>query len=177
MRYLIMSDIHGSSFYLNKVLENAKGRYDKIIILGDVLYHGPRNDLPYGYAPKECIAILNPLKDIITCVRGNCDAEVDQMVLSFLIQDSYYFNHNNKTIYCSHGHHLDFDNLKSYKADICLYGHFHIPCIEQKDGVLLVNPSSISIPKSNEGGCFIILDEKGFHLFNLENKEIKTYLF
>ena len=151
MKYLIMSDIHGSSFYLNKVLENAKGRYDRIIILGDVLYHGPRNDLPYGYAPKECIAILNPLKDIITCVRGNCDAEVDQMVLSFLIQDSYYFNHNNKTIYCSHGHHLDFDNLKSYKADICLYGHFHIPCIEQKDGVLLVNPSSISIPKSNEG--------------------------
>lgn len=175
MKYLIMSDIHGSSFYLKKVLDMTIGKYDKIIILGDVLYHGPRNDLPYGYAPKECISLLNPLKDIITCVKGNCDAEVDQMVLSFLIQNDFYFTHNNKTIYCSHGHHLDFDNLESYQADVCLYGHFHIPCLEKRNNVILANPSSISIPKSKEGGCFMILDEYGFHLYNLNNEEINSY--
>ena len=106
MKILIASDIHGSAHFCKMLISAIeKEKPQKVLLLGDILYHGPRNDLPLGYAPKEVIAMLNPLKDMLLCVRGNCDAEVDQMVLSFPIMADYaVLPLGEKTLYCSHGH-------------------------------------------------------------------------
>ena len=109
MKYLIVSDIHGSIDSANIIKEKFLTlKCDKILLLGDILYHGPRNDLPANYAPKQVINVLNSLKDYIIAVRGNCDAEVDQMVLDFKINEDYYFEYNSYTIYLTHGHHVNY---------------------------------------------------------------------
>ena len=134
MKLFIISDIHGSLYYLKKVMEIfGKENYDKLVILGDELYHGPRNPLPKDYSPKEVIEILNKYKDIIIAVRGNCDSEVDQMVLSYPIMSDYSMIYlGNKRVFLTHGHIYNIDNpLPMSEGDILLYGHFHIPMIEK----------------------------------------------
>ena len=136
MKLFIISDIHGSLYYLKKVMEIfEKENYDKLVILGDELYHGPRNPLPKDYSPKEVIEILNKYKDKIIAVRGNCDSEVDQMVLSYPIMSDYSMIYlGNKRVFLTHGHIYNIDNpLPMSEGDILLYGHFHIPMIEKKD--------------------------------------------
>lgn len=167
MKYLVVSDIHGSAFYCQKFLEIAeRQKPDQIIILGDILYHGPRNDLPYGYNPKKVIEMLNSHKDIITSVRGNCDAEVDQMVLAFPIMADYKEFDIGHHHYCATHGHLDIKTkippLKD--GDILLCGHTHIDAFEKRDGYYYMNPGSISIPKSNYHSYIMIEDDNVYFM-------------
>ena len=167
MKFLIASDIHGSAYYCDLLLrEIEKENPDKILILGDILYHGPRNDLPKGYAPKEVIAMLNPLKDKFVCVRGNCDAEVDQMVLQFPIMEDYdTLKLEDKTLYLSHGHIYGKDNLPEMKAgDILLGGHTHVPEIVELDGKIYMNCGSVSIPKENSPHSYMVYENKHYFI-------------
>ena len=165
MKYMIASDIHGSALYARKMAEAfRREEADRLILLGDLLYHGPRNDLPEGYAPKEVIALLNGLKDRIFCVRGNCEAEVDQMVLEFPVMAEYttLVLENGRTLFATHGHHFDPDHLPPIPAGSAFaFGRVHVKHLEWKDGILILNPGSVSIPKDGthsymtyEGGCF-----------------------
>ncbi len=175
MKYVIASDIHGSADYCKQLveafeLENA----DKLLLLGDILYHGPRNDLPKGYAPKEVIAMLNPLADRILCVRGNCEAEVDQMVLDFAVMADYaLLPLDDRTVFMTHGHLFNNDHLPSMQAgDILLHGHTHIPACEEYDTHIYINPGSVSIPKEQTPHSYMVFDGHTFLWKDLETKEI-----
>ena len=150
MKLMIASDIHGSAYYCRKMLgafEEEKA--DRLLLLGDILYHGPRNELPKEYCPKEVIAMLNEKKDYILCVRGNCDTEVDQMVLDFPVMAEYSLLYiEGITIFATHGHHFNLDKLPPHReGDILLHGHTHVPAYIQQEGILYLNPGSVSIPK------------------------------
>ena len=130
MKLMIASDIHGSAYYCKKMVAAYQREHaDRLLLLGDILYHGPRNDLPEDYDPKAVISLLNPLKQEILCVRGNCDTEVDQMVLDFPIMAEYcLLELNGQTIFATHGHHFNPQNPPMLKdGDILLNGHTHIP--------------------------------------------------
>lgn len=161
MKLMIASDIHGSAYYCKKMLEAyQKEQADKLLLLGDILYHGPRNDLPKDYNPKEVIAMLNPLKQELLCVRGNCDTEVDQMVLEFPILADYCFLElDGQTIFATHGHHFNPQNPPMLKdGDILLNGHTHIPANQNMDNYIYMNPGSVSIPKENSAQGYMIYD-------------------
>lgn len=178
MKYMIASDIHGSAYYCRKMLEAMdREQAERLILLGDILYHGPRNDLPREYAPKEVIAMLNCRKDCIYNVRGNCDAEVDQMVLEFPVLADYgFFEIDGKTIYCSHGHIYNEKNLPPLKkGDIFLHGHTHVLQIKELDGITICNPGSVSLPKEGNPPTYAILDHGVFTIKTFENESIKEY--
>lgn len=174
MKLMIVSDIHGSAYYCEKLLERYhEEKPDKLLVLGDILYHGPRNDLPKDYDPKKVIALLNPLKDKIVAVRGNCDAEVDQMVLEFPIMADYeVMNVDGINIYLTHGHVYNIDKPIPQSSDIVLYGHTHIPANEVRDNIRYLNPGSVSIPKNNSRHSYMIYEDKCFKWKDLESKEI-----
>lgn len=177
MKLFIISDIHGSLYYLKKVIEIfKKENYDKLIILGDELYHGPRNPLPKDYSPKDVIEILNSYKDKIIAVRGNCDSEVDQMVLNYPIMNDYSLLYlGDKRVYITHGHIYNKENpLPMSEGDILIYGHFHIPMIEKIDGKYFFNPGSISLPKNSSKHSFAILDENSFTIKDLDENTIMS---
>ncbi len=157
MKYLVISDIHGSFKYLSKALEAFNYfNCEKIICLGDILYHGPRNDLPEEYQPKQCIAALNSLSDKIIAVKGNCEAEVDQMVLNFKIEDSHFENINGLNVYLTHGHHLE---EVPANVKIIFHGHDHLHKATFIDGIFYFDPGSISIPKGDKIHSFGIIDD------------------
>lgn len=163
MKIMVASDIHGSAYYCQKMTEAYKNSgAQKLLLLGDILYHGPRNDLPKEYAPKKVIEMLNNISDEILCVRGNCDSEVDQMVLKFNIMAEYAIIYDGEgMIFATHGHKFNKDNLPSLKkGDILLHGHTHIPVNESIDGITVMNPGSVSIPKENSWHGYMII-EKG----------------
>ncbi|MBQ8209831.1 MAG: phosphodiesterase [Clostridia bacterium] len=181
MKFLIASDIHGSAYYCRMLVEAFKNEQaDRLLLLGDILYHGPRNDLPKEYAPKEVIAILNELKDKIFCVRGNCDTEVDQMVLDFpVLADYSVIPWGNKLIYATHGHKFN-ETTQPHLAsgDILLCGHTHIPKIADCGNFVYLNSGSVSIPKENSPHSYVVLENNTFVWKNLETGEIyKTYEF
>lgn len=148
MKYMVLTDIHGSSKYLNLAMEKFNNLdCGKLLLLGDILYHGPRNDLPEGYNPKEVISILNQMKDRILCVKGNCDAEVDEMVLEFPLYPIVMLNVGRK-LELTHGHNLDECEGEGY----ILHGHTHVNKYE--DGI--INIGSLSIPKDNHHTYAII---------------------
>lgn len=165
MKFMIASDIHGSEFYCKKLLDAYKTEgADRLLLLGDVLYHGPRNDLPEGYAPKKVIELLNAMKNEILCVRGNCDTEVDQMVLDFpILADYAILTAGDRLVYATHGHNFNENNLPPLQnGDILLHGHTHVPkCIEHESYVYL-NPGSVSIPKENSWHGYMILENGKF---------------
>ena len=175
MKLLIASDIHGSAYYCKKLIEAfEKEKADRILLLGDILYHGPRNDLPREYAPKTVIALLNPLKNIIFCVRGNCDTEVDQMVLDFpVLADYAAVPVGNRIMYATHGHIYNESKLPPLcQGDILLNGHTHIPkCIEHEDYIYM-NCGSVSIPKEDSPHSYVISENGAFYWKDLENGEI-----
>lgn len=175
MKILIASDIHGSAYYCEKLLNVfEEEKADRILLLGDILYHGPRNDLPKDYAPKKVIAMLNPLKDKLICVRGNCDTEVDQMVLEFpVLADYCILPVGDHLIYATHGHNYNESKLPPLcKGDILFNGHTHIPkCVEHEDYVYM-NPGSVSIPKENSAHSYMILENGVFLWKNLEDKSV-----
>lgn len=151
MKLLFASDIHGSYDSCEKLSEiYEKGNFNKLILIGDILYHGPRNDLPCGYAPKKVAALLNEMASEIICVRGNCDAEVDQMMLSFPCLSDYtlIFTPEEKTIFCTHGHLYDktsYDKMK--RGDIIAEGHTHLYALENRGTYIYLNTGSVSLPK------------------------------
>lgn len=150
MKLVIASDIHGSAFWCAKLIKAIEDeRPDQIVLLGDLLYHGPRNPLPDGYDPKQVCAMLNPLADRIVAVRGNCDSEVDQMVLDFPCLADYALVMDGTTrLYCTHGHLHTPDNPPKLPAGtLFLSGHTHVKTNEVRDGIRFVNPGSVSLPK------------------------------
>ncbi|MBR6740414.1 MAG: phosphodiesterase [Clostridia bacterium] len=160
MKYLIASDIHGSAAYCRRLLEAFEREgADRLLLLGDVLYHGPRNDLPLEYDPKAVIAMLNPLKEHILCVRGNCDSEVDQMVLEFPIMAEYaIIESNGVTIYATHGHKHGASCPPPLKSgEVLLCGHTHIPANETLGNIRYLNPGSVSIPKNGSKHSYMTL--------------------
>ena len=178
MKYLIASDIHGSAFYCRKVLEAFEREgADRILLLGDILYHGPRNDLPLNYAPKEVIAMLNNLSSKILCVRGNCDTEVDQMVLTFPILAEYcLISQGEKMIFATHGHKFNTSNLPPLSdGDILLHGHTHVPKCEQCGSITYINPGSASIPKEDSHHGYMTLENGLFIWKDFDGKEINRF--
>lgn len=162
MKFLICSDIHGSFYYCDKLIKAyQKEECDKLIILGDILYHGPRNDLPKDYNPKKVIEILNNISDEILCVRGNCDTEVDQMVLDFPILADYGVLYlSGRNIYLTHGHIYNPENPpKLKKGDVLINGHTHIPAFDYRENYLYINPGSVSIPKNDSTNSYIIYED------------------
>ena len=161
MKLMIASDIHGSSYYCRKMIEAYRQeKADRLMLLGDLLYHGPRNDLPRDYNPKEVISMLNAIKNELLCVRGNCDTEVDQMVLDFPILAEYcLLELDGRTIFATHGHNFNPDNLPMLKeGDILLNGHTHIPANQNMGTYTYMNPGSISIPKEGSAHGYMIYD-------------------
>lgn len=176
MRILVISDIHGSAYYLNKIFEIEK-EYDYIVILGDILYHGPRNDIPKGYNPKEVIEMLNNKKDKIIAIRGNCDSEVDQMVLNFPILSDYStLFYENRRIFITHGHKFEKDYIVSIlnDGDIVLSGHTHLIYEELYKNILFINPGSISIPKGEEYNSYGIIENSIFLIKDITGATIKS---
>ncbi len=172
MKLMIASDIHGSSYYCKHMLkafedENA----DRLLLLGDILYHGPRNDLPKDYAPKEVITMLNEVKDRVLCVRGNCDTEVDQMVLEFpILADYAVVLAGAHVLYATHGHQYNENHLPPLqKGDILLNGHTHVPKYVEYEDYVYMNPGSISIPKENSCPSYMILQGTTFAWKSLED--------
>lgn len=161
MKFMIASDIHGSAFYCKKMLEAFfREQADKLLLLGDILYHGPRNDLPKEYDPKTVLRLLNEQKDRILCVRGNCDTEVDQMVLEFpILADYCILCVGNRTIYATHGHRFNKKSLPPLQpGDILLHGHTHVPAWEPfGERQLYLNPGSVSIPKEGSAHGYMTL--------------------
>ncbi|MDO4197619.1 MAG: phosphodiesterase [Erysipelotrichaceae bacterium] len=175
MKMFVGSDIHGSIYYAKKMIEAFEAEEcERMLLLGDVLYHGPRNDLPYEYAPKEVIALLNEYKEYITCVRGNCEAEVDQMVLDFEVMDDYKIIHNGKRdIFMTHGHNYNQGNLPYLAHNmILLHGHTHIPALIELDKCIYMNPGSVSIPKNDSCHSYMVIEDNRYIWKDLLSGEI-----
>ena len=178
MKLFIASDIHGSSYYCRQMIDSfEREKADKMLLLGDMLYHGPRNDLPKEYNPKAVIEMLNALKDRILCVRGNCDTEVDQMVLSFPVLADYCVIFDGiKTIYATHGHVYNLENLPPLsKGDILLHGHTHVPVCVEKDGYTYMNPGSVSIPKQESHHGYMVLENGTFFWKDFDGNLVMEY--
>lgn len=176
MKYMFASDIHGSAHYCRKLLDAyGQSGADRLILLGDLLYHGPRNDLPEGYAPREVIAILNGIKDEICAVRGNCEAEVDQMVLDFPVMADYaVLVLNGLTFYATHGHVYNRENMPPMKdGDILIHGHTHLLTAEKCGNGFLLNPGSTSIPKGGNPATYAVLEDAMFRICDFEGNVVK----
>lgn len=176
MKWMIASDLHGSAYYCRKMLEAFEREgADRLFLLGDLLYHGPRNDLPREYAPKEVIPLLNGKKEKLLCVRGNCDAEVDQMVLEFpVLADYAVLPVGRRLIYATHGHIYYVKNLPPLApGDVLLHGHTHVPAwTEFGQGNLYLNPGSVSIPKENSPHSYMTLEENTMQWKELESSAV-----
>ena len=177
MKWMIASDIHGSAACCEKLLA-AFGREqaDRLLLLGDLLYHGPRNDLPQGYAPKEVIAQLSGVKDKVFCVRGNCEAEVDQMVLPFpVLADYCLLEQKGRVIFATHGHHYNLENPPLLQpGDVLLHGHTHIPAKDNSLGFWYLNPGSVAIPKENSPHSYMTLEDGLFLWKDLDGAQYDT---
>lgn len=182
MKLMFASDLHGSAFYCDKMIEAfRKNKADKLILLGDLLYHGPRNDLPKEYFPKEVIGMLNGLKNEIIAVRGNCDASVDQMVLDFPLNAGFSAIFIDEIVlYTTHGDVYNKENpLPMNRGDAMIYGHTHVLMAEKEADQYYINPGSVSLPKEDnpssygiyEGGIFEILDFQGSILKRIDIKQ------
>ena len=178
MKILIASDIHGSAKYCRMLLDRyEKEKAGRLLLLGDLLYHGPRNDLPEEYAPKQVIGMLNAMKDEIFCVRGNCEAEVDQMVFDFPVLAEYALMPlGDRMVFITHGHVFNRDNLPPMKAgDILLHGHTHVPACEDCGGVTYLNPGSVSIPKNGTPHSYMTLEGEAFTWKTLNGETFNQY--
>ena len=179
MKLLIASDIHGDAVCCQEILDAASGLcVDKIVLLGDILYHGPRNDLPENYAPKKVIEMLNQVSEKLLCVKGNCEAEVDGMVLSFPVLSDFgwiYDGEKNITMYLSHGHKFNPDNLPPIPSgSVFMYGHTHLLGFCERDSILCLNPGSVSLPKGGNPKSYAVYDSGEFSIFSLAGECLST---
>ena len=178
MKLLIASDIHGSAYWCRALMAQIEVESpDTVVLLGDLLYHGPRNDLPRDYAPKEVLAMLNTLADRVVAVRGNCDSEVDQMVLQFPIMADYaLFDLDGRTAFITHGHLFNLDNLPPHKpGDLLIHGHTHVLTVQEKDGMTYINPGSAALPKENHPKSYMIYENGVFTIKTLTGDVILTH--
>lgn len=176
MKILFASDLHGSYFYCNALINIIKEEQpDKIVLLGDILYHGPRNPFPKDYNPQKVFETLNTLKEKVICVRGNCDSEVDQMVLDFPIMSDYnILNVDGINLFLTHGHLYNKENMPNIQDnDILIHGHTHINTIEKLEKGTYINPGSISLPKEQQESSYMIYECKKFIIKNLEGQDLK----
>ncbi len=163
MKLFVASDIHGSYYYCKKMIDKFnEDNYDYLVLLGDILYHGPRNELSMEYDCKKVAKLLNQYKDKIVAVRGNCDAEVDQMMLDFSIQENNMLIINNdKKIFLTHGHNYSDCNIPPLRdIDYLFFGHTHRKMLREVDGIIFANPGSISLPKDGTNSYFVMDDDK-----------------
>ena len=178
MKVLIASDLHGDADCCAALLAKYKEEgADELVLLGDLLYHGPRNDLPQGYRPKEVIAMLSSLSPAPLCVRGNCEAEVDQMVLPFPVMADYaQFVWDGIPVFATHGHHHSPENLPSLRPGAAfLYGHTHLyEARVNEDGILLLNPGSISLPKGGNPKSYAIYEDHRFYIKDFDGNTLAT---
>ena len=177
MKWMIASDLHGSALTCRSLLEafDREGA-ERLLFLGDILYHGPRNDLPDEYAPKEVIALLNERKESLFCVRGNCDTEVDQMVLEFPIMAPYaLIPLGERTVFATHGHTFHKAAMPPLKkGDILLHGHTHVPTWEEEEGIFILNPGSATSPKGGSARGYMMLEDGVFTWKTLDGEAYHT---
>lgn len=177
MKILFISDIHGSHYYGKKIEEiYGKENPDILVLLGDLLYHGARNPLTEEYSPKELIPILNKYSQKIIAVRGNCDSEVDQMVLDFETMGDYSIVFvDGLKLFLTHGHKYNGDSLPKLKSfDVLIHGHTHIPLAESREGFYIFNPGSITLPKGGHPNSYGVYEDKKFSVKSLDGSELKT---
>ena len=175
MKLMIASDLHGSVFWIEKMINKFnEEKCDNLLLLGDLLYHGPRNDLPDEYNTKRAIDLLNSLKDKILCVKGNCDGEVDEMVLEFPIsQETMFLSIDGINFFATHGHKFNEDNLPPFcNFNMLLNGHTHIMTFNRHKDYIFINPGSTSIPKGNTKHSLVIYESGEFIFYNLEDGTI-----
>ena len=172
MKYLVISDIHGSSYYAKKIDEiYNKEKPEKIILLGDLYYHGPRNVLTEQYNPSEVANILNKYKDIILCTKGNCDAEVDEMISDFKFEEYIELKINGVDFFFSHGHKYNIDNVPLV-GEVVVYGHFHTGFIKEEYGIIFANPGSIALPRNNSKHSYLIINDNELILKDVDGNVI-----
>lgn len=174
MRVLIASDIHGSEFFMNKLMKRFyEENVEQLILLGDLYYHGPRNSLPEGYNSQKVADILNSITDKILCVRGNCDSEVDEMISKFHFTENLQLYVNEKKVFLTHGHKLEEEELKNI-YDIVIYGHLHTGFIKHNEGTIFANTGSVSLPKNGTANSYIVLDDNKIELKDLDGNLIES---
>lgn len=168
MKFLIASDLHGSAYYAKKLIETFKNeKADKLILLGDVYNHGPRNVLPKEYSPMEVAEVLNDVKDKLLVIKGNCDSEVDKMISEFSFIEDAVVVSGNKLFFLTHGHVFNKDSLPNTKFDGIIYGHFHTGFIENNGDMIIANTGSLSLPKNGTPNSYIVLEEGKLELKNI----------
>ena len=178
MKLMIASDLHGSAYYADKLMDAFRQEQpDKLLLLGDLLYHGPRNALPRDYDCMHVAERLNSIKDRIIAVRGNCDCEIDQMVLEFPMMGDYaLLEANGLSIYATHGHLWWEDNPPPMaKGAVLLNGHFHVPACNVHEDFLYLNPGSTSIPKEDSVGSYLVLEDRTFTWKDMSGSAYKIY--
>ena len=179
MKYIIASDIHGSAYWCQQLLEAfAFEEADKLVLLGDILYHGPRNDFPDDYSPKKVFEMLNKIKDKILCVRGNCDSEVDQMVLEFpMMADYALLEADGRKLFLTHGHLFNAENPPLLQAgDLLLNGHFHTPCsMKLENGGIYANCGSVALPKDDTPHSYLVVEDNSLQWKDLETGGMFDY--
>jgi putative phosphoesterase len=179
MKIFFISDIHGSLFFLEKALERYKEEgANYIVLLGDSLYHGPRNPLPKDYNPQAVANLLNEYKDKIIAVRGNCDSEVDQMLIEYPMMSDYsIILCDNRRLFLTHGHIYNDDNMPSLSDnDVLIHGHTHLPVAEKHKGIYVLNPGSVTLPKENYPNSYAILQDDLFQIKDLNGTVIKEII-
>ncbi|HHW32361.1 MAG TPA: phosphodiesterase [Clostridiaceae bacterium] len=177
MKLFIISDIHGSFYYLKKALEAyEKEQADYILILGDILYHGARNPIPPEYNTLQVATLLNKYSNRIIAVRGNCDSDVDLLVIEFPIESLYStVLLNDFRIFLTHGHIYNGENLPNLRTgDVLFHGHTHVPVIDQKNGIYIINPGSITFPKDGYPNSYGILRDNIVEIKDLEGNVFKS---
>lgn len=179
MKWLIASDLHGSAYYCERLLESFRREgADRMLLLGDLLYHGPRNDLPRDYSPRTVAPMLNGCRDLILAVRGNCDSEVDQMVLDFpILADYALLDLGGRLLFATHGHVYNEENLPPLRrGDVLLHGHTHLSVCREHEDYVYMNPGSLSIPKEGSPHGYMTLKDGLFVWKTLEGEEYRRYL-
>lgn len=175
-RFIIASDIHGDAETTSVLIERFKeSRADKLVLLGDILYHGPRNDLPKTYAPKAVIELLNANRDVILSVRGNCDTEVDQMVLNFpILADYAYLDLDGLSVFATHGHHHNTETPPPLReGEILLHGHTHVlKCVEFGNKNFYLNPGSAALPKEGNPRTYMIYESRTFTVKTFDGETV-----
>lgn len=178
MKIMVASDIHGSAYYCERMIKAYREEgADKLLLLGDILYHGPRNPLPKDYDPQRVAEMLNDMSGELLCVRGNCDAEVDQLVLDFPIMAEYCILYlDSRMIFATHGHNFGENNPpKLKKGDILLSGHTHVPKLAEHENFLYMNPGSVSLPKENSANGYMVISDNLFLWKDFEGRTYKRF--
>lgn len=177
MKIMLASDVHGSAFYTNRLLELFnQEKAEKLILLGDIYNHGPRNPFPEDYNPQEVARLLNSIKDNLLVVKGNCDSEVDTLISEFNFIDSICLFIDGKSVFCTHGHTYNKDNAPSTKFDAVIYGHFHTGFIERKEQTLFINAGSVSLPKNQTPSSYLVIENGKVFLKDIEGNVIEEQI-